>query len=365
MKPADYLNTANTSALGFGAMRLPDDAETTKMVDAYLASGYNYIDTAYIYGGSEERLNRTLVKRHPRDSYVIANKMPPWEVQNFPEDCEKILKEQMRRTGLDHFDYYLIHSLDDNREKELEKRGFFQWGAELKKRGIISHLGFSFHGGAGFLRRLLEKYKEVEFVQLQQNYMDNLRGPASDWHALAVKHNLPIIVMEPVKGGSLAKLPAPAEKLFKEYAPDRSIASWAMQYAATLQNVTCVLGGMTCISDMHDNIKTFKDLKPLSPEEKNLLDQVLAEMSKVANIPCTACKYCHDSCPLNIDIASSFSLYNEVKRGSTEWNSTAVYKGIPEGCRADACIKCGACVPLCPQHIDIPNALTSVAKLFG
>jgi len=151
----------------------------------------------------------------------------------------------------------------------------------------------------------------------------------------------------------------------KEYAPDRSSASWALQYSATIQNVTCVLGGMTCISDMHDNIKTFKDLKPLSPEEKNLLDQVLAEMSKVANIPCTACKYCHDSCPLNIDIASSFSLYNEVKRGSTEWNSTAVYKGIPEGCRADACIKCGACVPLCPQHIDIPNALTSVAKLFG
>ena len=365
MTAKDYLTTGKPSALGFGGMRMPsDNTELAKMVDLYLDSGYNYFDTAYIYNGSEEAFGKALVSRHPRESFVIASKLPPWEVNESPEDCEKIMKEQLRRTGLDYFDFYLVHSLSEGREQDIEDKGLFEWCVEQKKKGLIKHLGFSFHGGTAYLERLLDKHPETEFVQLQQNYMDNLRGPASEWQNLAIKYKQPIIVMEPVKGGSLAALPAPAEKLLKEYAPDRSVASWAIQYAATLDGVTCVLSGMSNLNQLHDNLQTFKNLKPLSSEEKKLLDSVLAEMSKVANIPCTACKYCHSECPLEIDIAANFSLCNEVHRGSEKWNTSMTYRTIPESRRASACIKCGACLAHCPQHIDIPKELDTVVEMF-
>jgi len=365
MKATDYLNPNNQAVLGFGAMRMPPEDDTAKMIDVYMASGYNYFDTAYIYGGSEEKLKETLVKRYPRDSFIFADKLPPWEVKKSPEDCERLFKEQLRRTGLDYFDFYLIHSLDDNREQEVEDNGLFEWAAEKKKQGLVKHVGFSFHGGTAYLDRLLARHPEVEFVQLQQNYIDNLRGQASEWHAVAVKHNKPIIVMEPVKGGSLAKLPAAAEALLKKHAPERSLASWAIQYAATLQNVTCVLSGMSSIAQVEDNLKTFKNLKPLTGEEMTILDQVMNEIAKAGGIPCTACKYCHNECPVNIEIAPCFSLYNDVKRGGMKWNADSVYRAIPEAQRAAACIKCGACLAHCPQKIDIPNELDEVKQMFS
>jgi len=364
MKAADYLNVKNPAVLGFGAMRMPPEDDTMKMVDAYMASGYNYFDTAYIYSGSEEMLKKTLTTRYPRERFVIANKLPPWKVEKSPEDCESIFKEQLQRTGLDYFDFYLIHSLFNDTEQATEDKGVFQWAFEKKKEGLLKHVGFSFHGGTAYLERLLTRHPEVEFVQLQQNYMDNLRGPAHEWLDVTVKHNKPIIVMEPVKGGSLAALPPAAEKLLKEYAPERSIASWAMQYAATLQNVTCVLSGMSSLAQINDNLKTFKDLQPLSASERKLLDQVMGEISKVASIPCTACKYCHNECPVNIDIAACFSLYNEVKRGAEDWNAKAVYDTIPEQNRASACIKCDSCLSHCPQKIDIPTDLGAVTELL-
>lgn len=362
---ADYLNINNNTVLGFGGMRIPhDQADLQKMVDFYLDSGANYFDTAYIYKGSEEAFGKALVKRHPRDNYIIASKLPPWEVHNAPEDCEKILKEQLRRTGLDYFDFYLVHSLSEGREKDVDTKGLFQWCFEQKKKGLVKHVGFSFHGGTAYLKRLLDKYPEVEFVQLQQNYMDNLRGPAGEWLDLTLEYKKPIVVMEPIKGGSLATLPVACEKLLKDYAPNRSIASWAMQYAATLPGVTCVLSGMGTMEQLQDNLLTFQNLKPFCAEEKAVIEQVLIEMSKVANIPCTACKYCHNECPLNIDIAACFSLCNEVHRGSAKWNTDMTYKTIPDGRRADACIRCGACVPHCPQHIDIPKELDQVMEMF-
>jgi len=363
---SDYLNPATPAALGFGAMRFPKDkSETTKMIDFYLSSGFNYIDTAYNYTNSEETLKEILVKRHPRDSYFVADKLPVWLLKKAPEDCERIFKEQLRRTGLDYFDYYLVHALDDDVEQQTEDMGLFEWCLEQKKKGLIKHLGFSFHGGTAYLERLLKRHPETEFVQLQQNYIDNLRGPAAEWHDLTVKFNKPIIVMEPVKGGSLAKLPPAAEKLLKEYAPDRSAASWAIQYTATLQNVTCVLSGMSNMMQLQDNIQTFQDIKPLTVDELNILNQVLTEIAKTGGIPCTACKYCHESCPVNIDIAACFTYYNDAKTDcvGNSWNTSIMYKSI-EGNRADTCIKCGACVPLCPQHIDIPKEMDKVAKMF-
>ncbi|MCL2388434.1 MAG: aldo/keto reductase [Defluviitaleaceae bacterium] len=361
----DYLNaSAPKSYLGFGAMRLPDDKETAEMIDLYLDSGFNYFDTAWIYGGSEEMLKRTLVKRHPRDRFFVANKMPPWEVKNH-KDCDTLFAEQLRRTGLDYFDFYLIHSLDNEKEKGIESMALFDWAAEQKRKGLVKHVGFSFHGDTPCLERAFRRYPEAEFVQLQLNYVDILRGPAGEWQDLAVKHNVPIIVMEPVKGGSLANLPASAEKILKDYAPERSIASWAIQYAATLKGATCVLSGMSNMQQMRDNLKTYQNLKPLTEEEMAMLERVLVEMGKVSSIPCTACKYCHPNCPMEIDIASSFALYNEYKRGGDKWNRTMMYRTLPEGKRAHDCTSCGACMSHCPQHLDIPTGLSTVADTFG
>ena len=361
-----YLNMNNPAALGFGAMRMPSDkSELDKMIDTYIESGHNYFDTAYIYGGSEEALGKSLIARHSRESYVIASKLPPWHVHSSPKDCEKIFAEQLERTGLKYFDFYLVHSLDESREQDVEDKGLFEWCFNLKKQGLVKHVGFSFHGGTEYLKRLLQRHPESEFVQLQQNYVDNLQGSAAQWQNVALENKKPIIIMEPVKGGSLANLPAPAEKLLKEYAPHRSIASWAIQYAATLEGATCVLSGMSNMEQLSDNIQTFNDLKPLTNSERTLLDQVLVEMSKVANIPCTACKYCHNECPQDINIAENFMLYNEVKRGSAHWNASILYKTIESNRRAHACTSCGLCVSHCPQHINIPKELELVVETFS
>jgi len=353
--------TPNNPSLGFGAMRLPDDDVTNKMVDAYLAAGYNYFDTAYAYEGSEEQLKRTLVNRHPRNSYMIANKLPPWEIKN-PADCDKVLKESLKRCNLDYFDFYLVHSLSDNREQHIDEMGMFEWAFEQKKRGLLKHVGFSFHGTTPYLERLLTRYPETEFVQLQLNYIDILRGQASQWQELAIKHNKPIVVMGPIKGGSLSGLPEPAEALLKAHDPTRTISSWAIQYAASLEGVTSILSGMSNMEQMEDNLKTFANLKPLTPEEHNLLEDVLMEMSKVSSIACTACKYCHKYCPQGIDIATSFSLYNELMRGSARWNRKMLYNLLDP--KPDACTACGLCLEHCPQKLNIPKDLQTVAKEF-
>jgi hypothetical protein len=280
-------------------------------------------------------------------------------------DCERILTEQLKRCGVDYFDFYMLHSLDNGGEAALENADLFGWIKKQQDKGLVRHIGFSFHGNTDYLSRLLTNHPEVEFVQLQINYIDKMRGPAGDWQQLAVRHQKPIIVMEPVKGGSLAKLPAPAEALLRAYAPGRSIASWAIQYAATLEGATVVLSGMSNMEQLRDNLDTYKNyLEPLTQAEMNLLEQVLAETAKVANIPCTACKYCHAHCPVGIDIATCFSLYNELKRGSTHWNRAAMYNTLPKGKQAGDCTACGACLTHCPQHIEIPEGLKKVAGAF-
>jgi predicted aldo/keto reductase-like oxidoreductase len=309
-------------------------------------------------------LKKILVKRHAREKFFIADKMPPWEVKNH-KDCDKLFETQLKRTGLEYFDFYLIHSLDDEKENEVEDMALFEWAAEKKRNGFVRHVGFSFHGTTAYLERVLEKHPESEFVQLQLNYSDVMRGAAGEWQQLAVKYNKPIIVMEPVKGGSLAKLPAPAEKILKNYAPERSVASWAIQYAATLQNVTCVLSGMNSMEQLRDNIKTFENLKPLTDHEIQMLENALVEAGKVSSIPCTACRYCHSNCPKDIKIASCFSLYNELKRGGAQWNLSMQHSTLPEGKRSPDCVSCGKCISICPQHIDIPKELAKVAKQFN
>jgi len=353
--------TPNNPSLGFGAMRMYDESQVQAMIGTYMDSGYNYFDTAYAYAGSEELLNKHLVSRYPRDSFMIASKIPPWSLTK-PQECEKYLQESLQRTGLKYFDFYLVHSLSDAREQHIEDMGMFEFVLGAKKRGLAKHVGFSFHGSTQYLDRVLTRHPEMEFVQLQLNYQDILRGPASEWQALAIKHNKPIIVMEPIKGGTLANLPAAAEALLKKYDPNRSIASWAMQYAANLEGVTGILSGMSNIEQVQDNLKTFKNLKPLTGEEMALIESVLNEMGKVSDIACTACKYCHEHCPQGIDIASCFSLYNQMKCGDGEhdWNTIIMYNAVPASKKADRCIDCGICIEHCPQNINIPAGLQSV-----
>jgi predicted aldo/keto reductase-like oxidoreductase len=352
------------ASLGFGAMRLPSDAETCrKMFDAYLDAGFAYFDTAYVYGGSEEMLKKALVKHHPRESFYLADKLPPWSV-NSRKDCDRLLGESLKRCGTDYFDCYLMHSLNDDNERSLVKAGAYEWAAEQKKKGALRHVGFSFHGSAALLEHLLSTHPEMEFAQLQLNYMDVLRGQAGELQQIAIKHNVPIIVMEPVKGGTLARLPAPAEAVLKKHAPGRSIASWAIRYAASLEGVSCLLSGMSAPEQVADNLATFNPLVPLAKEELEAIEEVLLELSKTAAIPCTGCKYCVADCPMQIDIPVCFSLYNGLKRGDAQWNRQNLYSAIPKGKSAADCTACGTCKSHCPQNIDIPNELKTVANTF-
>jgi predicted aldo/keto reductase-like oxidoreductase len=351
------------AALGFGLMRLPDLKETVQMVDMYLEAGFNYFDTAYVYGGSEEKLREALVKRHPRESFLAADKIPPW-MANSRAACDKLLHESLKRCGLDYFDFYLVHSLDADNEKKAVNGGVYEWIAEQKKKGTAKHIGFSFHGSTELLEHIFKVHPEMEFVQLQLNYVDVLRGNAGELHEAAQKHKKPVIVMEPVKGGTLASLPPTAEAVLKTNKPDSSAASWAIRYAGSLPGVSCLLSGMSTVDQMKDNIKTYNPFAPMSENELRVIEDVLQELSKAALIPCTSCKYCMADCPQNIEIPVCFNLYNENKRGASKWNIDNLYNSIPQGQRAGDCTACGSCIPRCPQQIDIPKLLETVARQF-
>ena len=354
----------NTCTLGFGCMRFPSgNKELIKMTDAYMEAGFNYFDTAYAYGDSEERLGKTLVSRYPRDSFMIADKMPPWEVKN-RKSCEKIFSATLKNLGTDYIDFMLLHSLNVSNEETSINADIYGWAADEKKKGNVRHVGFSFHDSAELLEKLFIDHPEMEFVQLQLNYMDVLRGEGKKLHELALKYDKPIIVMEPMRGGSLANLPSAAEAVFKKHAPNVSVASWANRYAASLQGATCLLSGMSSLEHMQDNIKTFSPLKPITEEELNVIETAIAEIGKVSSIPCTGCNYCLDACPESIEISQCMAYYNEAKRGGAKWNLEMLYNSIPKGKKSEDCTSCGACVPRCPQHINIPKELQKVTKYF-
>ena len=364
MKCQDILNiNAGYGHFGFGLMRLPDVKETAKMADMYLEAGFNYFDTAYVYGGSEEKLREAVAKRHPRESFLAADKLPPWMANNRAA-CDKLLNESLKRCGLDYFDFYLVHSLDEGNEKNAVNGGVYEWIAEQKKKGIIKHIGFSFHGTTELLDKIFTAHPEMEFVYLQLNYADMLCGKAGELHKIALKHKKPIIAMEPVKGGTLAKLPPAAEAVLKSYNPTASAASWAVRYAASLPGVSCLLSGMSSLDQMKDNIKTYTPFKPFGEEDLKIIEAALQEISKVASIPCTACKYCLEDCPENIEISVCIGLYNDIKRGAADWNIQGLYNAVPKGRRAGDCTGCGACTARCPQKIDIPGSLKTVAQCF-
>ena len=368
--------------LGFGLMRLPrldktnaadvDVEQVKQMVDLFMAKGFTYFDTAWMYNGfaSESTAKAALVDRYPRESFTLATKLHA-AFFNSLEDRDKVFHAQLEKTGAGYFDYYLIHGIEAAMLPKYEKYDCFNWLLEKKAQGLVKHAGFSFHDTPETLERLLTEHPEMEFVQLQINYLDW----ESQWvrsracYEVCVRHNKPVIVMEPVKGGTLAKLPPEAETLLKDAAPEMSAPSWAIRFAASLPGVMLVLSGMSDLEQMQDNLSYMEEFQPLTEAEKALCFRAAEIVNSQTAIPCTGCSYCTEGCPMQIAIPQYFSIYNEDMREHLEekgWTINFTNYEILSGKfgKASDCIACGQCEGVCPQHLTIIDYLKDVARHY-
>jgi predicted aldo/keto reductase-like oxidoreductase len=367
-----------TKKLGFGLMRLPltvpgdrysVDMEVFKrMVDTFLDRGFNYFDTAYVYANSEECAKEALVKRYPRERFKLATKMPLHMIKTVA-DQERVFSEQLLRTGVDYFDAYLLHNVGAESYKIAQEFGSFDFMSQMKKEGKIKRIGFSYHDNAAFLDRVLADHPEVDFVQLQINYLDwdNSSIQSGKCYGVAQKHKKPVIVMEPIKGGTLANVPEKAERLFRDFNPELSVASWAIRYVASLDGVIGVLSGMSDMNQLLDNTGYMSDFKPLTNEERKVIAEAIAIVRENISVPCTGCSYCVKDCPKKIAIPEYFALYNNIKvSGPSQFYVESVYynRFLESHGRASDCIECRRCEKLCPQHLGIVEYMKDVAKMF-
>ena len=361
--------------LGFGLMRLPekdgviDHEQVCSMVDSYMKAGMNYFDTAYVYHGgkSEVAAREALVKRYPRDSFMIATKLPAWEIKR-EEDIERIFNEQLERAGVDYFDFYLLHSIEDGSNYDTYvKYDCFDWCMKRKAEGKIKHFGFSFHGSPELLEEVVDKHPEIEFVQIQLNYLDrsNPVVRSQQLYEILHKRSIPIIIMEPVRGGMLANMAPEIEAKFKKRQPEKSVASWALRFVGSLPGVMTILSGMSNEEQMHDNIQTFANFEPLADDEFAIIDEVTQELLSMPQIGCTACKYCCDGCPMKISIPDVFRTVNTLRRYPDDWRSKNFYSGlIQRSGKASDCIGCGQCESVCPQHLPIIKLMKEAAGIL-
>jgi hypothetical protein len=369
-----------TKKLGFGCMRLPlldkvdqtsVDMETLeRLVDTFLDRGFTYFDTALTYHGfrSEEFVRKALVERHARSEYTIATKLPP-RVLKSAEDQERIFGEQLERVGVGYFDYYLIHNLGVSAYKQAQAFGTFEFVQRKKREGKIRNVGISFHDTPELLDEILAAHPDLDFVQLQINYIDWENPGIQSRRCLEIarKHALPIIVMEPCKGGNLAVVPEEAEKLMKAYAPEASVPSWAIRFVASQDGVMMVLSGMNTMEQVLDNSSYMFDFKALNEEEYKVIEKVSGIINANTVVPCTACQYCVPYCPKKIAIPDYFALYNSAKRAVTDnISSQFVYYmnlASTHGKAAD-CIACKSCEKACPQHLKISEYMKDVSATF-
>lgn len=363
--------------LGFGLMRLPltdandkgsIDIEALKeMVDTFMEQGFTYFDTAWMYCAfkSENAVKEALTDRYPRDRYTLTTKLHASYLKT-KEDRDRIFEEQRQKTGVDYFDYYLIHAIDQELYSIYNEMDCFNWLIEKKKQGFVKHIGFSYHDSAEFLDQVLTEHPEMEFVQLQMNYLDweSAEVQSRKCYEVAIKHGKPVIVMEPVKGGILADVPAEVRESFAAYHPDLSVPSWAIRFVASLDNVAMVLSGMSNMEQLMDNISYMKEFVPMNAEETELVHKAAEMIKDSIAIPCTGCSYCTEGCPMQIAIPDLFRVYNKSKRGEiTDVEANEEYRQLTEsGGKARECLACGQCQVACPQHLEIINYLKDVAK---
>ncbi|MBR5688224.1 MAG: aldo/keto reductase [Prevotella sp.] len=359
--------------LGFGMMRLPridgtkdiDLEHTKKMVDAFIGAGGRYFDTAYVYDGSEAATKVALCDRYPRESYYLADKLNASEFAcKSEEEAKDEIKVSLERTGAGYFDFYLLHGIDEGNKEKFKQYGIWDYMRKLKEEGLIRHYGFSFHSTPEHLDEILTEHPEAEFVQLQINY--------SDWddplvcsrqcYEVATKHNTPVIVMEPVKGGKLADPPQEVKDILKNANPDASFASWAIRFTASLANVMMVLSGMSNKEQMDDNVSYMRQFQSLSDEERGVLETAVQALQKYVGISCTACHYCTPGCPMEIHIPEIFAVMNVYKMYGNLNEARNEYKWRPGGERASACVQCGQCEDACPQHLPIISLLEEVVQ---
>ena len=367
--------------LGFGLMRLPrieggaddqiDLELMKKMADLFEERGFTYYDTAYMYhrGMSERAFKEAVVERFPREAFTITDKMPMMMVKE-EEDLERLFNEQLERTGAGYFDYYWLHNLNRNSYETAVRTNAFDFVLKKMEEGLVRHLGFSFHDNAELLDRILTEHPEVEIVQLQINYLDwdDPFVQSGKCYDVAVKHGKLVTVMEPVKGGKLARLPEEAEEKLRALDPEASPASFAIRFVAGLPNVFMVLSGMSNLEQMEDNTSYMQDFMPLTEEETQVLRECAEIIKKKKAVPCTACRYCTEGCPMQIPIPDYFVLYNNVlENKDSEWtvqgNRRNYARLADTGVgKASECLGCGLCEAACPQHIHIPELMPKVAE---
>ena len=365
------------SALGMGAMRLPviggrdaeiDEKKTAEMVAYAMENGVNYYDTAWGYheGNSEIVMGRIL-GNYPRESFYLASKFPGYDLSNM-DKVEEIFEKQLKKCGVQYFDFYMFHNVCEmNIDAYLDpKYGIYEYLVKQKENGRIRHLGFSAHGNYDVMKRFLEAYGEdMEFCQLQLNYLDWTFQGAKEKAELAEEYGSPLWVMEPLRGGSLASLSEEDSAALHRLRPEEGIPAWAFRFLQSLPNVVVTLSGMSNFDQMRDNIRTFAEEKPLSAEETDALLSIAEEMVKKIALPCTACRYCTSHCPQNLDIPMLLDLYNEHAFTGGGFIAPMALMAVPEEKQPGACIGCGSCEQVCPQQIKISKAMADFSAMLG
>lgn len=359
--------------LGFGCMRLPMDGDKIdieqfkKMVDVFMANGFNYFDTAHIYhdGESEKAIREAVSSRYPRESFILTDKLTT-NCFNKQEDIRPLFKQQLKDSGVDYFDFYLMHSQDAAIYEKFRRCNAYETALEMQKEGKFRHFGISFHDKAEVLEQILKDYPQIEAVQIQFNYLD-YGDPAVDSkrvYEVCEKYGKAVIVMEPVKGGNLVNLPEKAQGILDSLNSGMSNASYAIRFAASFPNMFMVLSGMSDLAQINDNMSYMKDFKPLDEKEMQAVNDVRKAFSEINLIPCTACHYCISGCPMNISIPELFSCYNH-KVNFHDWNQGYYYSQITrDGGKPSECIECGQCEGICPQHLEIIRLLKDVSGEF-